>query len=220
MLQTIEIEVGSTPVSYSVIWLHGLGADGHDFEPIVPHLGLDAQVGVRFIFPHAPEQAVTINNGNWMRAWYDIKGMEINDKQDEPGTQRSAQLITELIVHENQRGIGTDRIVLAGFSQGGAIALYLGLRYHQSFAGIMALSSYLPIADKTATQMSTANLKTPLFIGHGKQDPVVPCQYGLNSYDTVKQLGFDPIWHEYTMQHAVSPEEISDIGNWLKGLFR
>ena len=214
MLDCIEIEPNG-PATASVIWLHGLGADGNDFVPIVDELGLPADHGVRFVFPNAPVQPVTINNGMPMRAWYDIKGMAIADKQDAEGIRASAREIEQLIDREGERGIAPERIVLAGFSQGGAIALHTGLRHARGLAGIMALSTYLPLAETLGDEASDANRGVSILQAHGSQDPVVPMQLGQASRDHMLEAGYDVAWHEYPMQHQVCLPQIATIGRWL-----
>jgi phospholipase/carboxylesterase len=204
----IEIETGANPVA-SVIWLHGLGADGHDFEPIVPELGLAAPV--RFVFPHAPERAVTINNGMRMRAWYDIfqfgGGLE-----DEAGIRASEKLVGEMIEQEKVP------VFLAGFSQGGAIVLQTALRYPKKLAGVLALSCYLPLAAKFPAEKSKANQDIPVFMAHGTLDPVVPIQMGRMSRVALEQQGYKVEWHEYPMPHSVCPQEIGDIAAFITKL--
>lgn len=217
MLDTIEQEYGST-ITTSVIWLHGLGADGSDFAPVPPLLGLPPELGVRFIFPHAPQQAVTINAGMVMRAWFDILSLDFTAPQDETGIRASADLIIELIKRENSRGIATSRIVLAGFSQGGAIALFTALRYPERLAGVAALSTFLPLADTTLTEVHTENADVPIFMAHGQHDAVLPLQLGQMSKDRLLAAGYPLVWHEYPMEHSVSPHELEDIGQWLSGL--
>jgi phospholipase/carboxylesterase len=214
MLDCIEIEPNG-PATASVIWLHGLGADGNDFVPIVEELGLPADHGVRFVFPNAPVRPVTINNGMPMRAWYDIKGMAIADKQDAEGIRASADEIEQLIAREGERGIAPQRIVLAGFSQGGAIALHAGLRHASALAGIMALSTYLPLAETLPAEASEANRGVSILQAHGSQDPVVPMQLGEASRDHMLEAGYDVGWHEYPMQHQVCMPQIATIGRWL-----
>lgn len=213
-LEYIQRQTGGDP-TYAVIWLHGLGADGHDFEPIVPELNLAAEPAVRFIFPHAPMRPVTINGGMVMRAWYDITGMEMIREEDAAGITSSARQVSALIEEQNQAGISTDHIVLAGFSQGGAIALHTGLRHPQPLSGIMALSTYVPLASKLASQAHQANRNTPIFMAHGIHDPVIPLALGENSRTQLEALGYPVEWHTYSMQHAVHPDEIRAIGNWL-----
>ncbi len=213
-LSCVEVDPRG-PVRASVIWLHGLGADGHDFEPIVPYLGVD-DLGVRFVFPHAPRRPVTINMGLIMRAWYDIRGLDLNREQDERGIQDSAQKIADLLEREHARGVPYERIVLAGFSQGGAMALHVGLRYAERLAGIVALSCYLLFPERLEQERSEANLGLPVFQGHGSLDPMVPVEYGMQARDTLVQLGYPVEWHEYPMGHEVHPQEIADIGTFLR----
>src|SRR5262252_6528119 len=213
ILDAIEIETAKSPKA-SVIWLHGLGADGNDFAPIVPALQLP-RTPIRFVFPHAPVQPVTINAGMRMRAWYDIKDGAIR-REDEAGVRASQKLIEALIAREKARGTPARRLVLAGFSQGGAIALQTGLRHPQRIAGVMALSTYLPIADKFAAEANAANRDTPIFMAHGSYDPVIPFARAEQSRDLLQSLGYAVEWREYPMPHAVCPEEIADIGAWLR----
>ena len=213
-LDTVTVETGSAPTC-AVVWLHGLGADGHDFEPIVPELLWDAAPAIRFVFPHAPQQAVTINAGMVMRAWYDITGLDLESRVDETGIRRSAALVREQIDALIARGIAADRIVLAGFSQGGAVALHLGLTYPTALAGIIALSTYLPLAEQLATERSPANQNTPIFWGHGTADPMVACNLGELSAARLRQWGYSVGWHDYPVGHGVSPAEIADLGRWL-----
>ncbi len=200
----------------SVIWLHGLGADGHDFEAIVPELQLPAELGLRFIFPHAPQRPVTINQGYVMRAWYDIVSMQIDAQPDGEGIGQSVAEVSALIDAEIAAGIPSRCIVLAGFSQGGVIALHTGLRYGQSLAGIMSLSSYLPLMDEVEVQRSKANQTTPVFLAHGRMDPVVPYELGVVARRWLKDLDYPVQWQEYVMEHSVSMEEIADIAQWLQ----
>ena len=199
-----------------VIWLHGLGADGHDFEPIVSELPREVTENTRFIFPHAPRRAITINGGMMMRGWYDVVTMDLTIKQDVAGTLHSQQLINEYLSQQMKQGIASDHIVLAGFSQGGAIALHTGLRYSQPLAGILALSTYLPLADTVVAEAHEANRHTTIFMGHGVHDPVIPVQYGEKSCAYLQQLGYLVEWHSYLMQHNVIASEIADIGHWLQ----
>ena len=198
---------------YSVIWLHGLGADGQDFVPVAEELKLP--VAVRYIFPHAPRRPVTINGGFVMRAWYDIKGNDISAEQDAAGIQEAQLAIEALIAQEIERGIPPQRIFLAGFSQGGAIALHTALRRNEPLAGLLALSTYLPLADTAKQEATTGSRKTPIFMAHGRQDPIVPCTLGLASREALRELGYTIAWHEYPMQHSVSDQELSDIETWL-----
>lgn len=215
MLETIEINPSAQP-QLSVIWLHGLGADGHDFEGVVPFLGIPSRCEVRFIFPHAPHRSVTINMGMRMRAWYDILNPVLGDPvEDKDGIEDSCSLISELIGHENGRGVSTDRIVLAGFSQGGAIALYMGLRYPERFAGIMALSTYLPRMDDAHEEDCAINRDTPILYLHGSMDPMVSISMAERSRQILTELGYNVQAKDYPIAHSVSQEEIADIGNWL-----
>jgi phospholipase/carboxylesterase len=208
----IEIETGPSP-SASVIWLHGLGADGNDFVPIVPELPLPTALHIRFIFPHAPVRPVTCNGGYAMRAWYDIYSLDKFDHEDEAGLIASQQTLNALIDTEIQRGIPAQRIVLMGFSQGGAVALFTGLRHPQRLAGIGALSTYLPLHQTPVDKYSTQ--RPPIFMAHGRQDPVVKFHYGQDSSDLLEKMGYEVRWKEYAMEHAVCAEEINDIAAWL-----
>lgn len=213
--QSVEVETGSEP-SASVIWLHGLGADGHDFEPIVPELRLPTTLPVRFVFPHAPVRPVTLNGGMAMRAWYDIISLDRSGPVDTGGINDSSEMLEGLVVREQQRGIDPGRIVLAGFSQGGAIAINTVLRSRGTLAGLMALSTWLPLPD--ALQGSGLNTTTPVFMAHGQFDPMIPMQYGRSAADALVGAGFEVDWHDYPMAHAVCPQEIDDIRSWLVGV--
>jgi phospholipase/carboxylesterase len=213
-LPSIEIETAPNP-RHAVIWLHGLGADGHDFEPIVPELVDRVWPALRFVFPNAPVRPITINGGMSMRAWYDISGMEIAQRQDETGMRTSIGLLDELIAREVARGVPGANIFLAGFSQGGAIALAGGLRHASKLAGIIALSTYLPMAEKTDAEASAANRATPVFIAHGNFDPIIPHALGEMSRDHLQRMGYLVEWHTYPMQHAVCADEIADLRRWL-----
>ncbi len=215
-LETIEIETGARPGA-AVIWLHGLGADGHDFEPIVPELGLPASKPVRFIFPHAPIRPVTINMGMRMRAWYDILQLG-GGPEDEAGIRASQSLLEELIAEEKKRGIPANRIVLAGFSQGGAIALQTALRHPEPLAGIMALSTYLPLSGKLQKEIEENNRRIPVFMAHGTYDDMIPMRRAEQSRDLLEQLGYRVDWHAYPMPHSVCPEEIGDMAAFLLGI--
>ena len=209
------IEMDAPDALGTVIWLHGLGADGHDFEPVVPMLNLASKV--RFVFPHAPMRKVTINAGAEMRAWYDI-----DPRSPLAGTEdirRSAEQIEELVQAEEDRGIARNRIVLAGFSQGGVIALHLGLRSQERFAGVMALSTYLHDHERIAEEVSFASIDTPILMAHGQMDPMIPMARAITSRDALTALGYDVEWREYGMGHQVSPQEIADIGAWLNARF-
>jgi len=208
------VELGADDAEYSIIWLHGLGANGHDFEPIVPELNL-AEEKIRFIFPHAPLQPVTINGGVVMPAWYDIISPQLEHLEDESGIRRSQQHIEALIQRENTRGIATEKIIIAGFSQGGAIALHTGLRYPQRLAGILALSTYLPLVQTVRQEASEINQALPIFMAHGSHDPIVPLRLGDDSRHYLEQFGYQPEWKTYFMEHSVCPDEISDISQWL-----
>ena len=203
----------------TVIWLHGLGADGFDFQPIVPQLNLPHDANIRFIFPHAPTMPVTMNGGYIMPAWYDLYSLKVDDpdtnRQDEAGIKQSVERIQQHIQQENARGIPNERIILVGFSQGGAMALYTGLTIDQPLAGIMGLSCYLPLHTNIEKTLNPATKNTPIFMAHGKQDPVVLHEYGKASADFIKSLGYQVEWHEYNMEHNVCPNEIHAIGQWI-----
>lgn len=215
-LQTIEIETAPQPEA-AVIWLHGLGADGNDFVPIVDELDLRGMPALRFVFPNAPMRPVTINGGMVMRAWYDITNLEFAARQeDEPGIRDSARILSRLIARENVRGIMEARIVVAGFSQGGAIVLHGGLRHPARLAGILALSTYLPLAATLAAESSAANRDTPIFMAHGAQDAVIPFAAAHRSQNQLRGAQYRIEWHEYPMDHAVCVEEIRDLNAWLR----
>jgi phospholipase/carboxylesterase len=215
--ETVELQTGSEP-EVSIIWLHGLGADGHDFEPVVPQLA-NGLPPARFVFPHAPVRPVTINAGIPMRAWYDIVTFDRHAPQDQQGIAQSRQLVERLVAREEARGIPSERIVLAGFSQGGAMAVYCGLRLAQPLAGIMGLSTYLLMAQALAAERSDANAGTGFFVGHGTYDPVIPVAAGHRLAAALREMAYEVEWHEYSMPHAVCPEELSDIGAWLARCF-
>lgn len=214
LLPTVEHETAASP-RYSIIWLHGLGADGNDFAPIVPELVDPAWPALRFVFPHAPVQPVTINGGVPMRSWYDIYGFDAHARQDEAGVRASIAATEALIARENERGVPSGRIFLVGFSQGGAIALAAGLRHAEKLAGIVALSTYVPLGSTLAAERSAANAATPIFWGHGTADPVVVLQRGVESRDLLETLGYTVDWHTYPMPHSVCAEEIADLRRWL-----
>ena len=214
-LQTVEVETGAEP-SASVIWLHGLGADGHDFEPIVPELRLPGTLPVRFVFPHAPVRPVTLNGGMAMRAWYDIVSLDRGGPVDSAGINESSESLEALIDREEKRGIEAGRIVLAGFSQGGAIAINTALRSGGKLAGLMGLSTWLPLPD--ALESGGLDTTPPVFMAHGQFDPMIPMQYGRAAADALAEAGFDVDWHDYPMAHAVCPQEIDDIRAWLGGV--
>jgi phospholipase/carboxylesterase len=218
LLDCIEIETGKNPAA-SIIWMHGLGADGNDFVPIIGELGLATAPAARFIFPHAPMRPVTINNGYVMRAWYDVSFGDLEGKSrraDGEGVRQSQAQINALIEREEKRGIAAASIALAGFSQGGAIALHTGLRHPRKLAGVMALSTYLPLAESLPLEASAANKTTPVFMAHGLLDPVVPLMMGAGSMTFLAGLGYSVEWRQYPMQHSVCAEEIQDIGAWLR----
>jgi phospholipase/carboxylesterase len=216
LLETVETATRGAP-ELAVIWLHGLGADGHDFEPIVPELGLG--IGVRFVFPHAPIRPVTINGGLPMRAWYDIVGFDAAT-EDAAGIRASAAAVARLVDREVERGMAAERIVLAGFSQGGAIALQLSLREPHRLAGVLALSTYLPLAATLADEKSAANAALPIFMAHGSADPVIPLAHADASRRALEREGYEVDWRVYPMAHAVCLPEIEAIGAWLEGLAR
>ena len=214
--ECVEVTTGENPVG-SVIWLHGLGADGHDFEPIVPELRLPAELPLRFVFPHAPVRPVTINGGMSMRAWYDIVSLDAEGRADAEGVRESTALLEGLIRREISRGIDADKIVIAGFSMGGAIAINTALHTREQLAGLMALSTYLPLPSEVAASTGERNL--PVFMAHGSFDPMLPMQWGQASAEKLKETGFTVEWHDYPMAHAVCPEEIRDIRTWLLKTF-
>jgi phospholipase/carboxylesterase len=214
LLQTVEVSTGPSP-DFSIIWLHGLGADGHDFEPVVPMLGLPAGAPVRFVFPHAPVRPVTLNGGMPMRAWYDIKSLTDGRDQDEPGVEASARAVRALMAREVERGVPASRQLIAGFSQGGAMALHVALRFPERLAGLAALSSYLLFADRLEREASDANRDLPTFIAHGTQDPVVAYDFGARSARHLEALGYPVEWRSYPIPHSVSPPELVDIGRFI-----
>lgn len=215
LLETVEAGARDDARA-SVIWLHGLGADGHDFEPIVPELRLPGELSVRFVFPHAAPRPVTLNGGMSMRAWYDIIALGGNARQDAEGIRASAEQIQALMQRENDRGVPDERIVLAGFSQGGAVALHLGLRHPRKLAGIMALSTYLPLAESVEEERSPVNADTPILMCHGSMDQVIEPRMGEISREKLEALGYPVEWHDYPMAHQVCMEEIQEISAWLK----
>jgi phospholipase/carboxylesterase len=212
LLETVEIESAPSPQA-AIIWMHGLGADGHDFAPIVPELRLS--VPVRFVFPHAPMRPVTINQGAVMRAWYDVRGVGGERREDGDGVRGSQAHIEALIARERTRGLAADHVVLAGFSQGGAMALHTGLRHPERLAGVMALSCSLPLADALAAEAAPANRDTPIFMAHGAHDDMIPLARARQAHDILVGLGWRVEWHEYPMPHSVCAEEIADISTWL-----
>jgi len=215
--ETIEIETGQDPVA-TVIWMHGLGADMHDFEPIVPMLNLGPQRPVRYVFPNAPLRAVTMNGGTVMRAWYDLLSLERVDDEDEIGIRLGAALIERLIERQIDRGISPAKIVLAGFSQGGAIALFTALRYSRSLAGVLALSAYLPLGEATGRERHPANAGLSIFMAHGVIDDVVPIRFARNSRKRLHRMGYAVSWSEYPISHTVIPEELQQVKLFLSGV--
>lgn len=215
-LPAIEIETGLTQPDHAVIWLHGLGADGNDFVPVVRELELPPEVSIRFVFPHAPERPISINNGYVMRAWYDIYQAAIDRQQDETGIRASQKAIDQLIQREVDRGISSKNIFLAGFSQGGAMALQAGLRQTLPLAGIIALSCYLPLAEMLNSEASVANASIPILMMHGTYDSVVPLALAISSREKLLSAKYSLQWYEYPMAHSVCTEEINDISRWLR----
>lgn len=214
-LATIELTTGSNP-THSIIWMHGLGADGKDFVPIIEELDLPKAIAIRFIFPHAPKQPVTVNGGFIMRAWYDIRSADLDHAEDEVGLKRSEQLIMQLIEKEKSRGVASENIVLAGFSQGGVMSLFVGLRYAEKLGGVMVLSGYLPLAHQFESSAHLVNHTTPIFIGHGNEDMIVPIQLANKSKQQLITQGYLVEWHEYNMAHSVCNDELTDISKWLR----
>lgn len=219
LLETIQLDTGPNPTA-SIIWLHGLGADGNDFVPIVHELDLTGCPAIRFVFPHAPTMPVTINNGYVMRAWYDILGADLVRREDEAGLRQSQALVEQLIECEKARGVPAGRIILAGFSQGCAMTLQTGLRHSEKLAGLLGLSGYLPLYTLIPEERHNANQDTPIFLAHGRYDPIVPIDRAEKSRDILRSLDYNVEWHEYPMQHSVCKEEIDDIGVWLKQVLR
>ena len=214
LLDTVEVCLGE-PVRAAVIWLHGLGADGHDFEPVVPRLGLAADAGIRFVFPHAPVRPVTVNGGMPMRAWYDIAGIGPGYREDLEGLDRSAAAVRALVARESARGVPPGAIVLAGFSQGGAVALHTAVRHPAALAGVMALSTYLPGSGRLPREATAASRATPILMVHGRRDPVVPFELGEAARDALEAAGYRVEWHAFDMGHEVIPEELRLLGRWL-----
>lgn len=219
LLDAIERETGPAP-AHSIVWLHGLGADGNDFVPLVPELVRPEWPALRFVFPHAPVRAVTINAGMRMRAWYDITGFGPNSREDAAGMRTSMAQAEALIAREVERGIAAERIFLAGFSQGGAITLATALRRQAPLAGAIALSTYLPLAEQAAAEITEIGRAVPVFMAHGRLDPLVAEARGIASRDAMRALGVRVDWHDYPMEHQVCAEEISDLGDWLDARLR
>ena len=215
LLDNIEIETAPNPTA-AIIWMHGLGADGNDFVPLVQELDLAGLAGIRFVFPHANTMPVTINNGYVMRAWYDILGTDLVRREDEAGLRASQQQVEALIEREKARGIPASRIILAGFSQGCAMVLQTGLRHPETLAGLMCLSGYVPLSASVPTERTTQSLATPVFMVHGLHDGVIPIARATQSRDLLKSMGYQVEWHEYVMQHSLCQDEIEHIGAWLK----
>jgi phospholipase/carboxylesterase len=216
-LENLVVETGPHP-TFTIIWMHGLGADGHDFEPIVPELIQPGMPALRFIFPHAPVRPVTLNNGYHMRAWYDIVGIDKRSAEDFAGVHATSEAVDALIRRENDAGVPAERIAIAGFSQGGAMALYIATRARQKLAGVIALSCYLPLAAELAAKKSAANDATPIFMAHGTQDPVVPFSFGEESRQALEAVGYRVEWHAYPMQHALCEPEVADIRAFIARL--
>lgn len=217
MLRTLEINPEVSPRS-SVIWMHGLGASGHDFVDILPQLNLPVELGIRFVFPHAPVRHVKYTGGTKMRAWFDIVNLDHDAKEDEAGIRDSEKFITQLINREVERGIPSRKIVLTGFSQGGAMALQCGLRYSEALAGILVLSAWLPLSNTVAAERNIANQKTPILMLHGTIDPLIPLSWAVESCNNLKKLGYCSTICSYPMQHTVCPEEIFEISTWLRNV--
>lgn len=218
LLPCVEIDTAPEP-THAVIWLHGLGADGHDFEPVVDEFDAGRLPPTRFIFPHAPQRPVTINGGYVMRAWYDIVSADFSARREDPtGVRESAAQVDALIARENARGIPDKRIVLAGFSQGGAIALHTALRHPRRLAGVLALSTYLPLADALEAEAAAPNRDVPIFMAHGRGDPVIPYDFSSASGELLKAAGYPLEWHSYAMEHSLCLQEVRDIETWLAGV--
>ena len=217
LLRAVEIETGGK-VRASVLWMHGLGADGHDFEPIVPHLGLEGR-GVRFVFPHAPRRAVTINMGLLMPAWFDVGSQDFGSDVDAAGIRVSVGQIEALLAREKERGVPAARILLAGFSQGGVIALLTALRHPERLAGVLGLSTFLTAEGTADSDLSPANAGLPIFMGHGDEDPMIPMDWAEAARDRLESLGYPVTWKSYPMAHQVCAEEIADIGAWMRDRF-
>ncbi len=215
MLEFIEVETAPNP-TVAVIWLHGLGADGNDFVPVVRELDLAGCPPIRFIFPHAETMPVTINNGYVMRAWYDIVVADLTRREDATGVRKSQASIEQLIVAQNEKGIPSERIILAGFSQGCARTLQTGLRYPKKLGGLLCLSGYLPIADSFEAERSAANASIPIFLAHGSSDPIVPISRAITAREILERFGYSVEWHSYPMPHSVCPQEVVDVSSWIR----
>jgi len=218
MLEALEHETGPAP-TWSVLWLHGLGADGHDFAPIVPELVRPRWPALRFVFPHAPVRPITVNNGVRMRGWYDIVSMDFAHRADAQGVAQSVAEVEALIAREQERGVPASRLLLAGFSQGGAITLAAGLRRSVPLAGLIGLSTYLPDAGQAAAALQQVALRQPVFMAHGASDPVIPQPFAAQSAQALRTLGFDVEWHSYPMAHQVCADEIQALGDWMTRRF-
>ncbi|TWI66246.1 phospholipase/carboxylesterase [Pseudoduganella lurida] len=219
VLPNIEVTTGDNP-QYAVIWMHGLGADGNDFAPFVKELDLAGLPAIRFIFPHANTMPISINGGYVMRAWYDIRHTDLGRQEDEGGLRASQVLVEALIAREKARGIRAERIILGGFSQGCAMTLQAGLRHPEKLAGLLCLSGYVPMADKVAAERAEASLATPIFMVHGRMDPIIPVARAVASRDLLLQLGYRIEWHDYPMQHSLCPEEVDHISAWFRKVVR
>jgi phospholipase/carboxylesterase len=219
----VEIEINNKPTA-SIIWLHGLGADGHDFESIVPQLDISEKIGVRFLFPHAPIRPITINNDMPMRAWYDITSLDRHGAQDEKGIRESSLFLESLITKEVNRGINHEKIILAGFSQGGAIAIHTALRHPRNLGGLLALSTWLPLEsslkDEVITNKNSQSTDIPIFLAHGRFDPVIEFKFGLESKKILTDMKYSVLWKDYPMDHSVCIEEIKDIGLWISNILQ
>ncbi|HEY7772895.1 MAG TPA: dienelactone hydrolase family protein [Marinagarivorans sp.] len=219
MTTTIKKVWGEGAPTHAIIWLHGLGATADDFVPVIPYLGLAQERTIRFVFPQAPDRAITLNGGYVMPGWYDIKGSDLSDKEDLPGITQSQKSLETLIDEQVSMGVASENIIIAGFSQGGAVAYYTGLRLKHKIAGILALSTYLPFASKAEAEHSAVNLKTPIMAMHGRDDAIVPFGMGKMSADAVSALGYKVEWKDYAMDHSVIPDQLVDIGRWINGVF-
>ena len=219
MTDTIELTHGASNPTHAIIWLHGLGATADDFVPVVPYLGLSEAPSIRFIFPQAPDRPITVNGGYVMPGWYDIKGPDLSDKEDLQGMTESQKTLEALITEQVSKGVPSENILLVGFSQGGAVAYYTGVRSSQKIAGILALSTYLPFLDNTEVEHSGVNLSAPMMAMHGKMDPVVPLAAGKLAVDGLTAMGYSVEWKEYPMEHTVIPEQLPEIGAWINSVF-